>query len=151
MPDQLLPHQIHRALGTVEKTPEHIERVKAAQKREKKKDSDRSPKWPATRRKFLKTVKDGCAACGAKQGLQVHHIKPFHSFPKLELDPTNLIALCEVTGGLECHQTLGHGGSFHKFNPTVREDAAALRASPDKLRSIQSGAKKRAIPNQPKG
>src|SRR5690242_21104937 len=93
----MLPHQIHKK--SVKKTAAHITKVKAAQKRErsKHKTEGRSSRWPTVRKKFLSKIKaagNGCAARGAKIGLQVHHKKPFHIHPELELDPTNLIALC---------------------------------------------------------
>lgn len=153
----LLPHQHHRKLGTVKKTADHIARVKAAQKREKGKatDATRSNKWPTARKHFLKSPEvqaDGCAACGAKQGLQVHHCVPFHDDPTKELDPTNFIALCESVGGLECHEMIGHGGrrgGFKRFNPNVRADAADLRKHPDKLAAIHARVEKNSKPNQP--
>ena len=126
----------------MKKTQAHIARVRAAQKREKTKvnDAKRSSKWPTARKNFLKTVTDGCAACGSKIGIQVHHCVPFHDNPALELDPTNFIALCEHVGGLECHEMIGHGGDFKHFNPNVRADAAALRSDPSKLKDIQARA-----------
>jgi hypothetical protein len=44
-----------------------------------------------------------CEACGTTAELNVHHIKPFHIYPELELDHTNLITLCRVH-----HFTIGH-------------------------------------------
>jgi 5-methylcytosine-specific restriction protein A len=162
MGKQLLPHQHHRRLGTVKKTKEHVARVKAAQKREKGKlkggnaeDGKRSNKWPTARKHYLKSPEvqaNGCAACGAKTGLQVHHVVPFHTNPALELDPTNYIALCEYVGGLECHEFIGHGGhngGFKKTNLKVREDAAELRAHPDRLAAIHARIEKNAVPNKP--
>lgn len=155
-PPKLLPHQFHRAKGTVKKTKTHIERVKASQKRERSKlvggnddHGKRSNKWPTARKHFLKTVTDGCAACGAKQGLQVHHCVPFHDDPSKELDQSNFIALCEYVGGLECHELIGHGGSFKKYNPNVRADAAALRKDPTQLKAIQARAMKNRRDNAP--
>lgn len=153
----LLPHQHHRAAGTVKKTAAHVARVKSAQKRESAKatDSKRSSKWPTVRRKFIKSPEvaaAGCAACGAKQGLQVHHKTPFHTNPALELDPNNLIALCEYVGGLECHEFIGHGGhngGFKKYNPNVEADAKALRADPTQLAAIHARIEKSAKVNAP--
>lgn len=147
----LLPHQHHRAAGTVKKTDAHIARVRSAQKRERSKatDGQRSSKWPTARRKFLAANTDGCAACGSKQGLQVHHKKPFHTDPSLELDPNNFIALCEYVGGLECHEMIGHGGNFKKYNPNVEADCEALRADPTRLKTIQARAMKVRRVNAP--
>lgn len=145
---ELLPHQVHRAEGTVEKTEAHIAKVKAAQKREKKKEEERSPKWPAARRKHLKAHPE-CAACGSRQGLQVHHRLPFHANPALELDPENLVTLCMYVGGLLCHEKLGHHPKkgFKWYNPFILADAAELRAYPERLGSIYVRVSKAAKPN----
>ena len=85
----------------------------------------RSSKWPTVREHFLKS-NPACAACGQTDHLQVHHIRPFHLDPSLELNTGNLITLCEDE--YLCHLKIGHLGSFKKENPEVRKDAAeALR------------------------
>jgi len=89
--------------------------------------SKRSPHWPTIRAHWLK-FNGQCAACGATSKLQVHHVKPFHIDPKLELDYNNFITLCEEKGGYECHLHIGHRGNFKNEVPTVREDAAAMRS-----------------------
>ena len=59
--------------------------------------------------------------------LNVHHVKPFHLFPDLELDAGNLITLCE-RGAFSCHWIVGHGGrDWRDYNPTCVADAAYLR------------------------
>jgi hypothetical protein len=61
-------------------------------------------------------------ACGYKgRKLQVHHIKPFHLHPNLELDPGNLITLCEARGR-DHHLLLGHLDAWDSYNEHVRED-----------------------------
>lgn len=87
----------------------------------------RSPQWPATRRHWL-AAHPACAACGTKASPEVHHKRPFHLFPALELDPTNFITLCEC-GPYECHLKTGHLGNWKNFNAAVVPDAAALLAS----------------------
>ncbi|HZZ77186.1 MAG TPA: hypothetical protein VFE62_01625 [Gemmataceae bacterium] len=82
----------------------------------------RSGHWPHVRASHL-AANPTCAACGGKDALEVHHCKPFHLHPDLELDPTNLITLCEKPGH-DCHYVFGHAGNWHGFVPTVREDAA---------------------------
>jgi len=63
-----------------------------------------------------------CAACGYKgKKLQVHHIKPFHLHPHLELDPQNLITLCEARGR-EHHLLLGHLDAWDSYNEHIRND-----------------------------
>ena len=57
--------------------------------------------------------------------MNVHHKKPFHLFPELELESTNLITLC-MDGDKDCHIKLGHGGSFKAYNPNVEEDVKVV-------------------------
>lgn len=82
----------------------------------------RSPKWETVRKIHLKTF-PVCAACGCDQHLQVHHIVSFHVDKSLELEPTNLITLCEGKGDHQCHLNIGHLGNFKNNNPNVMEDS----------------------------
>jgi hypothetical protein len=77
----------------------------------------RSSHWPTVERHF-REAHPTCAACGSKDRLNVHHIRAFHLFPKLELDPNNLITLC--MSKTECHLKLGHGDDFHAYCPDVK-------------------------------
>jgi 5-methylcytosine-specific restriction enzyme A len=87
----------------------------------------RSPKWSGIRNKLV-AEKMVCAVCGGKDKLEVHHIKPFHLHPELELDPSNLIVLCESGGGgLNCHLAFGHLGSYKSFNVDVVSDSVSWR------------------------
>src|SRR6185369_3917691 len=79
---------------------------------EQRKRSSRSPKWRTVEKAQL-VAHPTCAACGGTIRLNVHHIKPYHLFPELELEPTNLITLC--MGPMECHLRLGHGGLFRAY------------------------------------
>jgi hypothetical protein len=84
----------------------------------------RSSKWRKVRKEFLKDNSE-CAACGSTTKLEVHHIKPFHSHPELELEKSNLITLCENKKyGICCHQLVGHRGNYRKINKNCVEDAA---------------------------
>jgi 5-methylcytosine-specific restriction endonuclease McrA len=78
----------------------------------------RSPQWPAVERDHLRREPD-CQVCGGKKQLNVHHKKPFHLFRELELDPANLITLCNAK---RCHVMFGHGGDFKAWNPNVVSD-----------------------------
>lgn len=69
-----------------------------------------------------------CSACGTAEHIQVHHMRPFHLFPALELDESNLISLC--MGSNLCHLLIGHGDSFKAWNPNVVLDAASALADP---------------------
>lgn len=81
----------------------------------------RSPQWSRVAKEHL-LREPACAACGYKgRKLQVHHIKPFHLHPQLELDPDNLITLCTARGR-EHHLLLGHLDEWASFNEHVRAD-----------------------------
>lgn len=83
----------------------------------------RSSHWSSVRAQHL-VKQPKCAVCGGAEKLQVHHIHPFHLHPELELDPDNLITLCESgPGKLNCHIIFGHLGNFRSYNPDVEQDA----------------------------
>lgn len=107
--------------------------------RELQKSHLRSPHWSALRDQHLKEHGE-CAACGSKNHLQVHHIKPFHLQPELELDPDNLVTLC--MDEWDCHLAIGHGGSFHTYNPHVMEDAYRFHHASGNRTEIIAEAKK---------
>lgn len=88
----------------------------------------RSSKWPAVEHAHRKLFPT-CAACGTGLSIQVHHCLPFHLHPELELDPTNLISLCEKAGGPECHYNIGHHRNWKGYNPDVRADSAKILAA----------------------
>lgn len=81
----------------------------------------RSPKWRTVRQDHLR-ANARCAACGRTRDLEVHHIKPVHLFPELELDPNNLITLCSNS----CHILFGHLMDFKSWNPIVRQDCESF-------------------------
>lgn len=83
----------------------------------------RSSKWASVRKNHL-AQHPTCSVCGGTEKLEVHHIVPFHMNPELELDPTNLITLCESKSyGIVCHLLIGHLGSYKTVNPDVIQDA----------------------------
>jgi len=83
---------------------------------------ERSPEWARVEKEH-RLREPACVACGYKgQGLQVHHIKPFHLHPHLELDLDNLITLCEARGR-DHHLLLGHLDEWESYNEHVRHDA----------------------------
>ena len=94
--------------------------------REKHKELTRSSKWRQAREKHLDD-NPYCAACGSHKRAQVHHVRPFHLHPELELDPSNFITLCMDVN--ECHLRIGHGDSFQAYNPNVREDAEKFKSA----------------------
>jgi predicted TIM-barrel fold metal-dependent hydrolase len=83
----------------------------------------RSPKWDNVRKAHLK-VHPKCEVCEGTKQLNVHHIKPFHLHPELELEPSNLITLCEcLSYGINCHLLIGHLGNYKNINPSSIDDA----------------------------
>lgn len=78
----------------------------------------RSSQWPKVRAEYLKEHPT-CECCGGKKGIEIHHKKPFHLWPELELKKENLMSLCEKRG---CHLAMGHLYSYQSFNPNVETD-----------------------------
>jgi 5-methylcytosine-specific restriction protein A len=77
----------------------------------------RSPKWSSIRKQHLKD-NPCCAACGRWDKLEVHHIEPVHLNPDRELDPSNLITLCDSP----CHIVFGHLMNYKSWNLDVISD-----------------------------
>src|SRR5438309_2101265 len=82
----------------------------------------RSPHWPSVRAAHLR-IHPTCAACGGTVSLEVHHIRPFHERPDLELDDANLLTLCEKPDR-HCHLTFGHFFEWRRINPAAVLDSA---------------------------
>lgn len=76
---------------------------------------ERSPLWRAVRLEWVRERQPSCMACGSKVKLQVHHKRPFHLFPELELDRSNFITLCEGGRGSNCHFLIGHGCDWRRY------------------------------------
>lgn len=103
--------------------------------------AQRSPHWDNVRKAYLKDHPI-CFICGTSKDLQVHHIRPFHLYPELELDPKNFITLCTSKyWGFNCHLVAGHAGNFRWENIHVVEDAARLHiiSSPQYIRENGTG------------
>lgn len=81
----------------------------------------RDPKWPAVSKAHL-AQHPHCAACGARDDVVAHHKVPVHVDPTRELDPENLITLCEGPT-LNCHLWCGHLGHWRSWNKQVKRDA----------------------------
>ena len=96
------------------------------------KGAKRSSKWRKVRNKHLKE-NPHCFLCKSKKQLEVHHIIPFYLAPQKELDPQNLITLCENKKyGINCHLLVGHLGNYRKANPSVVMDAVLWAMKLDK-------------------
>ena len=85
----------------------------------------RSPKWPALRDAHLRRF-PACAVCGSRVSVVPHHIIPVHLDSSQELDPENLLSLCEGAT-VNCHLLFGHCRSWSSYNPNVVFDAATWR------------------------
>jgi len=105
----------------------------------------RSPHWPTVEKAF-KALHPNCIACSAelygKVGIQVHHaVVPFHiailcGRPDLELDPRNLVSLCETEKDKPApnhHIRVGHLGDFKSWNSNVVADAKKYLGQPEAL------------------
>jgi hypothetical protein len=81
-----------------------------------KKDG-RNSNWAYVRQRHLKR-QPNCQWCYKTNSLIVHHIKPFHLYPELELVDANLVTLCNP-----CHITFGHLGNFRLgYNSLIAQD-----------------------------
>lgn len=101
----------------------------------------RSPRWRSVRAEHIKN-NPTCAACGRKDGLEVHHIVPYHINPDLELEPSNLITLC----GKYCHFIFGHYMDWKSWNENVVRDSTLYYAG-----KIQRPYKEPEFGSQQKG
>jgi hypothetical protein len=81
----------------------------------------RSSKWRKVRKEHLE-ANPSCAACGGFENVVPHHIIPVHLEPSMELDPLNLISLCEGKV-CNCHLFFGHLRNWCRYNPEIIEDA----------------------------
>jgi len=93
------------------------------------KETKRSSSWPSVRAKYI-AEHARCEACGRndKRELTVHHVRPVHLYPELELATENLMTLCD-----RCHFVFGHLGDWRAWNSDAREQAAEhLKAVKDR-------------------
>lgn len=78
--------------------------------------ASRSNQWRKIRNQHIASF-PYCALCGAEtrllKPLEVHHIRPFHLHPELELDTNNLVVLCR-----NCHYQAGHLGISWSYENT---------------------------------
>jgi hypothetical protein len=81
----------------------------------------RSREWKKLRSEHI-AKNPRCAVCGNTCNVVPHHIVPFHKDPAKELDPDNLISLCEGDT-FNCHLFFGHFRNWCGYNPDVAEDA----------------------------
>lgn len=94
----------------------------------------RSSAWRRLREQHLRG-KPRCEVCGSTNKVVPHHIIPFHVDPSRELDPTNLVSLCE-SPTFNCHLFFGHLKRWDRHNPRVLEDARMWR---ERMGEFESG------------
>ena len=83
----------------------------------------RSGKWSEFRKSHIKKYCELCEKKGSfLRPLELHHVKPFHLFPFLELDPDNVITVCR-----HCHLYFAHLGSFKSFCLEIKKLAEEWR------------------------
>jgi 5-methylcytosine-specific restriction enzyme A len=94
----------------------------------------RSPLWPDVEKRH-RELQPNCVCCAAGTNMttpvQVHHIIPFHFVvllkrPELELDPRNLMTLCEAERHKQApnhHLLIGHFEDWQSFNQTAEADS----------------------------
>jgi 5-methylcytosine-specific restriction enzyme A len=85
----------------------------------------RSAGWRVLRKQHL-GMHPECIVCGSRKKVVPHHVVPFHVDPSRELDPSNLVTLCE-SPTFNCHLFFGHLKRWDRYNPNVVEDAATWR------------------------
>jgi hypothetical protein len=92
------------------------------------KGAKRASGWRKVRKQHLKNH-PRCYVCGSKKKIEVHHIVPFHVAPDLELEPDNMMTLCERKKyGINCHLLIGHFGNYQRVNTNCRTDAVTWRS-----------------------
>ena len=92
---------------------------------------ERDSRWREVRAEHIQK-EPVCQACGKTTKLDVHHIVPVAIDKSRELDPENLITLCNQP----CHLVFGHFMSYYCYNSAVRKMAAEYRAALDKRKCM---------------
>lgn len=106
----------------------------------------RSGAWPALVHRLM-NEHPYCAACGVTAlelstngagHLIGHHKVPFHLDATLELDPSNIIILCESWGYRCCHNFIGHLGDKRWLlsNPDVELHSSMILATMKKVKGL---------------
>lgn len=86
----------------------------------------RSPEWGKFKREFAETHPKVCAVCGTTKKVALHHLRPFHLHPELELSENNMLWVCERQGH-DHHFFVAHLENFKSYNPNAKEDAETWR------------------------
>ena len=84
----------------------------------------RSSDWPKFKKEYEVTHPKRCALCNTDKQVELHHIFPVSLFPEKELDPENVVWLCEK---FSHHLFCGHLGSYRSYNKNVILDCKIWR------------------------
>jgi len=87
---------------------------------------NRASGWHDVRLKFVQE-NPFCKICEKTECLHVHHKKPFHLWPELELSLDNLMVLC-----INCHLMWGHLLDWKSYNEQIDKDVARIAQRPYK-------------------
>jgi len=79
-------------------------------------EAARDSKWRSFRK--VQLVNKKCAICDGTEGLELHHKKSFHDSPELELDPDNVMVLCD-NHPRNCHFIFGHLMNWRFINDDI--------------------------------
>lgn len=104
----------------------------------------RSSKWSKLQKSFLE-ANSHCALCEGTENLNVHHKKPFHLYPELELEESNLITLC--MGEKDCHLLVAHGNNFSYYCENLELYILQYKSGEKTFKEICNLAKKERIKN----
>jgi hypothetical protein len=79
--------------------------------------ASRSSGWRSFRNGWL-SDHPRCEFCKGRRECVAHHLIPFWMAPEFELDPTNVVTLCErgKYGVGNCHLFFGHRGNWRNVN-----------------------------------
>lgn len=102
----------------------------------------RSSKWNKIQKEFLEK-NSSCAFCDGTKNLNVHHKKPFHLYPELELEESNLITLC--MGEKDCHLLIAHGNNFSYYCDNLDSYILQYKSGAKTFKEICVIAKKERI------
>lgn len=80
----------------------------------------RSSAWASFRNK---NIKGKCEICDSRFFLELHHVKPYHLFPELELDPNNVVTACR-----KHHFEFCHFFDWKKFNKDIKNHIEQIHA-----------------------
>lgn len=106
----------------------------------------RSAAWRSLRKKHLEE-NPRCIVCGSRKNTVPHHVVPFSVDPSKELDPANLVTLCE-NATFNCHLFFGHLKRWDRHNRHVVEDARFWRSRMEEAESESINSSPRANSDQ---